>query len=70
MSSKKKSGWITFPLTMFLFFGGGLAGARLSSYAAPDSVFAGMSGFLMLPLAFLSGFQFWIGFAILAVLIY
>jgi hypothetical protein len=67
---RKKSGWITFPMTILLFFGGGWAGAMITDSVAPDGVISALIGFMMLPLAFITGYYFWIGLAFLSLLIY
>lgn len=67
---RKKSGWITFPITILLFFGGGWAGALLTDTVAPEGVFSALAGFMMLPLAFITGYYFWIGLAFLSLFIY
>ena len=47
-----------------LFLGGGVAGDWLATRLAPDSFVARFFGLFALPLAFASGLQSWVGFAI------
>jgi hypothetical protein len=62
----QRSPWITFPLTILLFMGSGIAGTLLAEALAPDSILAGFLGLFTLPLAFLLGMYLWLGLAILA----
>ncbi len=55
-------------ISAVLFLGGGYGGLRFAQCIAPDSAFASLSGFTMLPLAFISGMIAWQGFAIIAML--
>jgi hypothetical protein len=47
-----------------LFLGGGVVGDRLATWLAPDSFVARFFGLFVLPMAFASGLQSWVGFAI------
>lgn len=61
---------VTMPITIALFLGGGIGGVALATYLAPDSIVANFVGLLALPFAFLTGMQFWLGFALFSALVY
>ena len=70
MTPTQRPASVTIPITAALFFGGGIGGVVLANYLAPDSVIANFVGLLALPFAFLTGMQFWLGFALLSALVY
>jgi hypothetical protein len=61
---------VTFPVTVGLFFGGGIGGIGLASFVAPDSIAGNFIGLLALPLAFIAGMNLWLGFALLTALLH
>ena len=61
---------VTFPITVGLFFGGGIGGVGLASFVAPDSIIGNFIGLLALPLAFITGMNLWLGFALLTALLH
>jgi hypothetical protein len=56
-----RSHWITVPVFLGLFFGGGFGGALLARALAPDSDLAEFVGFLIFPSAFAVGILAWVG---------
>lgn len=66
----QRSAWITVPLIMLLFLGGGMLGLRLAEQVAPESGIAAFAGLFMLPMAFAAGLQLWLGFALVAAIGY
>ncbi len=70
MTPTQRPAIVTIPITLGLFFGGGVGGVCLATYLAPDSIISSFVGLLALPLAFLTGMQFWLGFALLSALVY
>jgi hypothetical protein len=57
---------LSFFVTLFLFLGGGAAGAGLAHWCAPNSGLAAGLGFLMLPLSMFCGFWAWLGAALIS----
>ena len=56
--------WLTVPIVLGLFFGGGYVGARLSRALAPDSDVAEFVSFFTLPVAFAAGTIGWVVLAV------
>jgi hypothetical protein len=70
MTPAQRPAIVTMPITLALFFGGGVGGVALASLLAPDSILANFVGLLALPFAFITGMQFWLGFALFSALIH
>jgi len=58
------SPWLTLPIIVGLFFGGGFLGEQVSRVLAPGSRLAEFVSFLAFPTAFLIGFVVWAGASI------
>ena len=65
---RRPSAWAQVAATALVFFGGAAAGTTLAAYAAPGSTLAQVVAFLALPLALVTGFQLWLGAALLLLL--
>jgi hypothetical protein len=61
---KPLSPWLTMPIFLGLFFGGGYLGIQVSHVLAPDSGLAELVSFLTLPAAFVIGIVAWAGAAV------
>lgn len=59
-----RSPWLTIPIFLGLFFGGGFGGIHLARALAPGSGLAEFVSFVALPLAFMIGMLGWAGAAI------
>ncbi|HNY30423.1 MAG TPA: hypothetical protein PKO15_06015 [Fibrobacteria bacterium] len=69
MATSSHSSLLGVFVTLGLFLGGGILGAMLGQWIAPDSTVAVLVGFAMLPVAFLVGMQLWLGAAMIAWLV-
>jgi hypothetical protein len=58
------SPWLTVPITLSLFFGGGYLGEQVSRVLAPGSGLAEVVSFLAFPTALVTGFVVWAGASI------
>lgn len=58
------SPWLTVPITLGLFFGGGYLGEQVARVLAPGSGLAEFVSFLAFPTAFAVGFVVWAGASI------
>lgn len=70
MTRTQRPAMVTIPITFGLFFGGGIGGVGLATWLAPDSILAHFVGLLALPIAFITGMQLWLGFALISALAY
>lgn len=68
MNSKPRSPWVTAPVVLGLFFGGGFVGEQLANALAPYSAIAEIVGFLALPVSFFIGIVGWLGTAVFGAL--
>jgi hypothetical protein len=64
----RPSPWAQLVVTMVVFFGGAVAGTALAGFVAPGSDVAQFVAFLVLPLALGTGFQLWLGAALVLLL--
>ncbi|MEO0396051.1 MAG: hypothetical protein AAF243_08715 [Cyanobacteria bacterium P01_A01_bin.137] len=58
-SSPASKPTVNFFTSAILLFGGSFGGTHLTAMVAPYSQFSGLVGFLMFPIAFLSGMRLW-----------
>lgn len=63
-AATSRSPWLTIPIFLGLFFGGGFGGIQVSRALAPDSGLAEFVSFLAFPSAFVIGIVGWAGAAI------
>jgi hypothetical protein len=68
MSSTPRSPWVTAPIVLGLFFGGGYLGGLLANSLAPHSVIAEFVGFFAFPVSFFIGIMGWLGTAVIGAL--
>lgn len=66
--TKPRSLWVTAPVVLGLFFGGGYAGVHLANALAPNSAIAEFVSFFALPVSFLLGIMGWLGSAVIGAL--
>lgn len=63
-AATSRSPWLTIPIFVGLFFGGGFGGIHLARAIAPESGLAEFVSFLAMPSAFVIGIVGWAGAAI------
>ena len=68
MNSKPRSPWVTAPVVLGFFFGGGYVGIQLANGLAPNSAIAEFVSFFALPVSFFIGIVGWLGTAVLGAL--